>query len=587
MALAQRKAMAMAGVLMAATLLPTAQAAPFQSATIRRIVDGKQVYIDAQQARVNQTAGKGQQLSTGNSRTELLFDRRALGFLGRNSQIRLGQECFRLSAGTVLINGPERACLGSKVLGVRGTTYVLSKQPDQTYELAVLTGEAELTDASAAVASTTGAPDILQRYPSVSPVIGLGSSAYGSNAGGLGLGQAAGLILGNLSFFTPIWQDQSSRLAYSYTTANSNFGGFWGASSEVGYRWFDPNNQANSGLLVGYDGWQQPSCFHSQVALGAEWERNRWQLSAQGGIPIAACNDSLGYAMAQLAIPVANLGHRAVQLAFAPYVLNGIGNNYGGGRIGLNVPVGNHVDLSAYGQYDDLLNTVVGGQVSYRFATAGNFVRDPNLRPGRTASPLPWLNSQWQNGQPVQLALGGRGNTAWDADLGLLSQSTSPVEGLIKAGEVASIGANGVLLSKAPLSRERYGQLIQANLQGQNLLPESHAIAKTYQALYGMPPQGILSTTGMDWLIASRNPFPRLRGVDVLVVPANKLPQASSGTTSTTYTYVCRATGAYFPDNTILANARRFQKNGSPPTSADCLANTGGGSSLFTNPELV
>ena len=35
-------------------------------------------------------------------------------------------------------------------------------------------------------------------------------------------------------------------------------------------------------------------------------------------------------------------------------------------------------------------------------------------------------------------------------------------------------------------------------------LPESHAIAKTYQALYGMPPQGILSTTGMDWLIASR-----------------------------------------------------------------------------------
>lgn len=204
MALAQRKAMAMTGLLMAATLLPTAQAAPFQSATIRRIVDGKQVYIDAQQARVNQTAGKGQQLSTGNSRTELLFDRRALGFLGRNSQIRLGQECFRLSAGTVLINGPERACLGSKVLGVRGTTYVLSKQPDQTYELAVLTGEAELTDATATVASTTGAPDILQRYPSVSPVVGLGSSAYGSNAGGLGLGQAAGLILGNLSFFTPL-----------------------------------------------------------------------------------------------------------------------------------------------------------------------------------------------------------------------------------------------------------------------------------------------------------------------------------------------------------------------------------------------
>ena len=558
-----------------------AQAAPFQSATIRRIVDGKQVYIDAQQARVNQTAGKGQNLSTGNSRTELLFDRRALGFLGRNSQIRLGQECFRLSAGTVLINGPERACLGSKVLGVRGTTYVLSKQPDQTYELAVLTGEAELTDASSAVASTAGPQDILQRYPSISPVVGLGSSAYGSNAGGLGLGQAAGLILGNLSFFTPLWQEQSSKLAYSYTTANSNFGGFWGASSEVGYRWFDPNNQANSGLLVGYDGWQQPSCFHSQVALGAEWERNRWQLSAQGGIPIAACNDSLGYAMAQLAIPVANLGHRAVQLALAPYVLNGIGNNYGGGRIGLNVPVGNQVDLSAYGQYDDLLNTVVGGQVSYRFATAGSFVRDPNLRPGRTASPLPWLNSQWQNGQPLQLAFGGRSNTTDDAEMGLLTQSSRPSEGLIKAGEVASIGANGVLLSKAPLSRERYGQLIQANLQGQNLLPESHAIAKTYQALYGMPPQNLLATTGMDWLIASRTPFPRLRGVDVLVVPANKLPQSSA---STTYTYVCQSSsGTSFFGGSTLATATRFTSS-STPTSANCIANA---SASFPTPVLV
>jgi hypothetical protein len=557
-----------------------AQAAPFQNATIRRIVDGRQVYIDQQQARVNQTAGKGQQLSTGDSRTELLFDRRALGFLGRNSQIRLGQDCFRLSAGTVLINGPQRACLGSKVLGVRGTTYVLSKQPDQTYELAVLTGEAELADAHRAMASDGESADILQRYPSLSPVVGLGSSAYGSNAGGLALGQAAGLILGNLSVYAPLWQEQGSRIAYSYTTANSNFGGFWGASSEVGYRWFDPNNQANSGLLVGYDGWQQPGCFHSQVALGAEWERNRWQLSAQGGIPVAACNDNLGYAMAELAIPVANLGHRAIQLGLAPYVLNGIGNSYGGGRIGLRVPVGNQVDLSAYGQYDDLLNTVVGGMINYRFATAGRFVRDPNLRPGRSSSPLPWLNSQWQSGQPMQLAL-GNSSTTLDAGPALLGQASTGAEALIKAGEVANIGANGTLLSKAPLSRERYSQLIQANLQGQNLLPESHAIAKTYQALFGMPPQTVLATTGMDWLIASRTPFPRLRGADVLVVPANKLPQTSS---STTYTYVCQGTGPgdYFPGGP-LSSATRFTSS-SPPTTADCAAKAGG---IYLTPVLV
>ena len=580
MGLRRPRSLAIAALL--ATLAPVAQAAPFQSATIRRIVDGRQVYIDQQPARVRQTAGRGQQLSTGNSRTELLFDRRALGFLGRNSQIRLGQDCFRLSAGTVLINGPERACLGSKVLGVRGTTYVLSKQPDQTYELAVLTGEAELLEPTNLGGGGGGeGPDILQRYPSLSPVVGLGASAYGSNAGGLALGQAAGLILGNLSLFTPLWQEQSSRLAYAYTTANSNFGGFWGASSEVGYRWFDPNNQANSGLLVGYDGWQQPGCFHSQVALGAEWERNRWQLSAQGGIPVAACNDNLGYAMAELAIPVVNLGHRAVQLGLAPYVLNGIGNSYGGGRIGLRVPVGNQIDLSAYGQYDELLNTVVGGLINYRFATAGRFVRDPNLRPGRSSSPLPWLNSQWQSGQPIQLAL-APGGTSLDANPELLSQSRPLPEALIQAGEVASIGANGALLSKAPLGRERYAQLIQANLQGQNLLPESHAIAKTYETLYGMPSPAVLSTTGMDWLIASRTPFPRLRGADVLVVPANKLPQTS---TSTTYTYVCfNGTSAYYPGYTTqITNAQRFTST-TPPTTGDCATNAG---TPFLTPVLI
>ena len=561
------------------TLNPWAvQATPFKTATIRRIVDGRQVYIDQQQARVNQTAGQGQQLSTGNSRTELLFDRRALGFLGRNSQIRLGQDCFQLSTGSVLINGPERACLGNKVLGVRGTTYVLTKQTDQTYELAMLTGEAELTDPDLVIASSSEAPDILKRYPSLSPVVGFGSSAYGSNAGGLGLGQAAGLVLGNISFYTPLWQSEGSRVAYSYTTANSNFDGFWGASSEVGYRWYDPNNQASAGLLVGYDGWQQPGCFHSQIALGAEWQRNRWQVSAQGGIPIAACNDSLGYAMAELAIPVANLGDRSIQLGLAPYVLNGIGNSYGGGRIGLRVPIGNHVDLSAYGQYDNLLNTVVGGSINYRFATAGNFVRDPNLLPGSSSSPLPWLNSQrqnqWQNGQPIQLAL-GKVLDRQDVNSELLTQQSAAPETRIKAGEVASIGANGSLLSKGPLSKERYGQLIQDNLRGQNLLPESHAIAKTYQTLYGMPPQELLATTGMDWLIASRTPFPRLRGADVLVVPANKLPQNSS------FTYVCFSGTAYFGGGT-LATATRFTSP-TAPTTANCNANAPG----YPTPVLI
>ena len=104
------------GVLAISSLTVPAMAAPFQSATIRRIVDGKEVFIDKKQASIKQTADSGQELSTGKSRAELLFDRRALGFLGNNSLIKLGEECFRLDQGQVLINGPQSACLGSKVL---------------------------------------------------------------------------------------------------------------------------------------------------------------------------------------------------------------------------------------------------------------------------------------------------------------------------------------------------------------------------------------------------------------------------------------------------------------------------------------
>ena len=57
-------------------------AAPFNQATVRRIIDGREVFIDSAPASVNQSAERGQEVSTGSSRAELLFDRRALGFLG-------------------------------------------------------------------------------------------------------------------------------------------------------------------------------------------------------------------------------------------------------------------------------------------------------------------------------------------------------------------------------------------------------------------------------------------------------------------------------------------------------------------------
>lgn len=128
------------GVCVLGTAVSPSIAATFEQATIRRVVDGNQVYIDGRNARVNDVARSGQQLRTGNTRAELLFDSRATGFMGKSSVIILGNTCFRLSNGSVLVSGPQKACLGSKVLGVRGTTYALSRSSDGSYDLFVLEG---------------------------------------------------------------------------------------------------------------------------------------------------------------------------------------------------------------------------------------------------------------------------------------------------------------------------------------------------------------------------------------------------------------------------------------------------------------
>ena len=519
-----RTALAAGLLLSVATPLP-ALASEFNAATIRRMVEGRQVFIDRVQARVNQTAGRGQQVSTGSSRAELLFDRRALGFLGKNSLITLGQQCFRLQSGTVLVNGRQTSCLGSRVLGVRGTTYVLTALPNGEFGLAVLHGEGRVSkaDATAQVsdAATNQAFDILSLYPRLNPVIDLGSSAFGSNTGGMKLGQALGLVLGDAGAFLPLAQSEGSKVLYSYTRGSANFDGYWGVSSEVGYRWFDPNNRSLNGALVGYDGWQGYGCFQSQVAVGAEWERNRWQFTALGGIPLDGCQDSIGYAIAGVGIPITNNSNQPVRLGLSPYVLHGIGNNYGGGRVSLSVPIGSQVDLMAYGQYDRLLDTTVGGQVRVRFATGGGFVNDPNASPLRPQSPLPWQTRLGDSNQRIALQPASPASSDTEGWL-TAAQNTDVV---VMAGEEARLDANGNLISKQSLKRERFEELITDNLGGMRLLPESHAIGKFYEELYKRPKPNVLAVTGLAWYLGARNPMPRLRGVNNLVVPQDKLPK--------------------------------------------------------------
>ena len=141
-----------AAVLPASVLLPGAglrvqaapQAAATQSAVVQEILDGKELFIDQQPARVQQRALAPQLVSTGNSRGQLSFSSGAVGRLNRQSQLRLGSRCFVLDRGQVLVSGKQSGCTRSARLSVRGTNYLLEVTEAGDTELAVLEGQVDV-----------------------------------------------------------------------------------------------------------------------------------------------------------------------------------------------------------------------------------------------------------------------------------------------------------------------------------------------------------------------------------------------------------------------------------------------------------
>jgi len=94
-------------VLPATVVLPPAQGSEF--ARVLEILDGTQLFIEARQAKVNETALSPQQISTQNSRGQLLFRSGAAARINRFTQLRLGKSCFLLAKGQVLISGKRMA----------------------------------------------------------------------------------------------------------------------------------------------------------------------------------------------------------------------------------------------------------------------------------------------------------------------------------------------------------------------------------------------------------------------------------------------------------------------------------------------
>ncbi|QEY32782.1 iron dicitrate transport regulator FecR [Synechococcus sp. RSCCF101] len=134
----------LAAVTVPLALLPGLPAAASESAEIQEILDGREMYVDARQARLNQVARQPQSVSTRNSRGQLLFDSGAAGRLNRFSLLQLGAGCYRLQSGEILVSGRQNGCTRSARMSVRGTNYVLSVSEDGSSELSVLEGEVEV-----------------------------------------------------------------------------------------------------------------------------------------------------------------------------------------------------------------------------------------------------------------------------------------------------------------------------------------------------------------------------------------------------------------------------------------------------------
>ena len=119
-------------------------------------------------------------------------------------------------------------------------------------------------------------------------------------------------------------------------------------------------------------------------------------------------------------------------------------------------PLSPALQLMGYGQYDELLDTVVGGQLRLSFGIGGDKVSDPNLQTPQQRSPIPMAKGQFNNGQPLQIALGDIQKTA-ATEQSLISQAGGF---RFQAGEKATLSPEGTVLNRGKLSAAEYKALV-------------------------------------------------------------------------------------------------------------------------------
>jgi hypothetical protein len=380
----------------ATTLSQAALAAPIswtpQSLRLERIVD-KSGFVEIKGVRVERGANAlpGETVKTINTRAEVFFPNTTQGVMMPETVLLLGKRCIQLVKSSakerprVMLVGKSSVCLGNQNLAKGKSTMIVEQDEAGIFTVAVLAGQAEIGESDALVDSDY---DILKQFPSITPSVGVGLSGY-TNA----YPASGGLILGSLNGFIPLSQERSRSILYSYTTTGSNFDGYWGATTELGYRWFSPSNRSTSSVYVGYSGFDSLGCFSNLINVGAGWEKGRWRFGASTGFNTGGCDSAFSFGAINISAPIAKIDQfRSAYLSLTPYILwgdtipspsnyydnSGVGYSPGG-RLTLSVPVTETVSISAFGAADVVNGASVGGTIKVRFPTGGEVIRDPNL----------------------------------------------------------------------------------------------------------------------------------------------------------------------------------------------------------------
>ncbi|MBE9118121.1 hypothetical protein IQ249_19690 [Lusitaniella coriacea LEGE 07157] len=118
--------------------------AHINATTIVEILDGEEVFIENQQAKVDDRATFQQTIQTQESRASLLFNNSAAGRMGPESSITVGQ-CIEVQQGSLLASGPANGCTANFTIDVQGTVYMMEVNEQGGSSLKVLEGEVEVT----------------------------------------------------------------------------------------------------------------------------------------------------------------------------------------------------------------------------------------------------------------------------------------------------------------------------------------------------------------------------------------------------------------------------------------------------------